>query len=544
MYNKKATHGFQWDALWISLVVGVIIYTVYSPAYASVPEPGKFSIGLSKSFENNNEKITIEGVVSELIKRTKTEIIDKGIVTKKDCGNYLDSPLMNDGSFNSCVDEDFNIKEDFENIFSQKFEKIKPKILEIDLSKINYEISVDKIGGNFLINGLTNDKLNIPLIIKKGEKEKNSGTRQPKPSFSKNIGYDLDEYGLLIDSIKNIINNCKNAIYMQECAKNNIHEIFKIIENCETKEKQSFFDFVEYFDRCSNSKDTSCICSAINPSWKGSFEISQDGENIIIKDKGNAKNTYLLKNKLLVNPNYVFVEGESHIHKDHKGKIIVSVYWDSDNCNVEQKTKYKFCVKGKNEVFAYDEDDKKAMKRSVIYKFALDFGRLEQKQKKLETLSKKIIVVNAECTNPEDKILELTSELEGNFEDISTTISFNTCDIKEEEKITTLNSLIKLQSDIGSIFLITLSSGNENIIYNDGNILVDSIIKEINGDFIKGTTTLLETKTTNPETINSIKISFKNLELENDEKTLEYANAISLGIKNYVETEDKPEEQP
>src|SRR3989344_6546691 len=215
------------------------------------------------------------------------------------------------------------------------------------------------------------------LFIKEGRIENVfSGYYSIKPSFRVSLDYDFSDYSKLMEKSQELIGICSGR-NPESCLDANKDifddESFELLESCEPEQKENFFKVVDYAESCSYSDDNSCICTQNNPSVKGSYDISQDGNDILIADKNNKELRERIKNANMVD-SYVYIGGASYVHKDDQGKVIISGYWDGKTCTPKPQTKFRFCVQSRSSsIYAYDETDKTAKPRPVIYKFALDF---------------------------------------------------------------------------------------------------------------------------------------------------------------------------
>jgi hypothetical protein len=257
----------------------------------------------------------------------------------------------------------------------------------------------------------------VPLTIEipgKYEQLDPIGTYSIKPSFRVNLNYDFSDYETLRNKANQLTEQCQGKNF-EICVNTNQNRIFDDenfeLTQCESEQKEDLYRLADYFDRCVNSKDKSCICTQNNPSIEGSFEITQEGNGVMISNKDLEQK---IENTKLVD-NYVYLGGASYFHKDHEGKIIVQSYFDADQCTPEPKTKFRFCVKSKNNKFvAYD--DGKADLWNVIYKFALDFG--EQTEQEIITtpatqglLDEMTYIIAASCQEEKEKTIEAAHNL-------------------------------------------------------------------------------------------------------------------------------------
>ena len=377
MHNKKAVHGLHWDILWISSLAAIGIIIFYSSSYASVPNVGEFPIELGKELEkNSNANQKIDAVIRSIIRQSLAELTAKDISEIiQGCDNYLSYILLNKDNIQSCLNME-SMKSGFIKAFQQKLDNVKPNKY-LDLSGINYKVSISDKNGKFFLSGITEAELKIPLSIKKGSNEKQIGNLFVNPSFSIDTGYYFSDYDKLSKKSQELFWACKN-LNIEECVNANKNHVFNddnfgLLGSCEPEEKENFFRVVEYVEACSYSSDKSCICTQNNPSIKGSYDISKDGNDIMIADKNNPGLKQKIENAGLVD-NYIYVGGASYVHKDTDGKVIISGYWTGKTCEPNPQTKFRFCVWSKNSsLYAYDENDKTAKLRPIVYRFALDF---------------------------------------------------------------------------------------------------------------------------------------------------------------------------
>ena len=371
--GKKGSTGIHWDILAIAALVSVGIIFFYSPAQASTPEVGEFPAKLAKSLEETRNK---DQIINKILERTfeqsLAQIIGNGIFSSStECGNYLGYGIIIRKN-SECLNN-FDIGQNLIKLFQESYAGLKKsKIGGIDFSDVNFEVSIDK---GFIAHA----QGKVPFsLLSGGGKEV---VAYINPSFYSSIGYDLDEYKRIAEKAQGLFNLCTESESLDFCIASNklqffASDDFELLDKCEPEEKENFFKIAEYIESCSYSNDNSCICTKNNPSVNGSFQISQDGDDILIIDKNNPELEEKIENAILVDE-YIYAGGASYVHKDQEGKVLISGYWDGKTCEPKPKTKFRFCVQSKNsEFYAYNENDKTTKLRPVVYKFALDFIQL------------------------------------------------------------------------------------------------------------------------------------------------------------------------
>jgi len=381
MFKKKATVGFHWDALIISALVAFGIIFFYSSANASIPDIGKISDDLSIKLEESKSIFPlIDSIMKILIIQSITDFSNQGILLESNCGNYLAYPILNN-NFDICVKEGYDPKNEFEQIFKNKYNNLEPKKFDnLDLSNVNYEFSVVDKDRKFFLKGISNERLEIPIIQERNNKRQQIGKIFPNPSFMVPISYDFVEYNRLIKNIENLLNTCSISENVEACINANKFKFFKpedfeLLENCDSEEKQNFLEFIDYVESCILSTKNSCICENFRPKGDKKFTVKQEGDNILIATKIDGKDTGETFNNIkLIADNEEFDLESDYLHKNEKGQILIQKKF-VNKCEQKPLTKIRLCVQSKNNKFyKFDKEERKFTLQDIIYKFALVFG--------------------------------------------------------------------------------------------------------------------------------------------------------------------------
>jgi hypothetical protein len=166
--------------------------------------------------------------------------------------------------------------------------------------------------------------------------------------------------------------NLKDCINLELLKLNKIND-FKWSINCDKDEDKIFYDFVEYFIRCANSKDNDCYCPK---NYFGAiFNIKKVNNGVVISSKINNKEySELIKGINIKEENSIFVPDTTYIKKE-KDKISISSYWPKEQCRVAEKRIYKFCVNTTKKNLFYNKEIDKLEEKDIVIKFALYFQK-------------------------------------------------------------------------------------------------------------------------------------------------------------------------
>jgi len=478
---------------------------------------------------------------------------------------YLGYTLWNtnkNADDNRCFPGRESAKANFLKLFSINLNNFFSKNQLIKVTIANYNLNFK---GDDLL-GIATKTIKIPI-------DKNDGKSEPRgeysiiPSFKVNLGYDFSDYNKLKNNAQELIELCKDKNF-ELCVRNNKPKIFndedfELLDNCESEEKEEFYEVSEYVKSCSYSKDESCICTKNNPSGKGSFEITQEDNNVIITNKNNPELKETIENAKLASDSYVYVSGASYVHKDTEGRVLISGYWDGKTCQPQPKTKFNFCVKSnKNKFYVYDEDDGKVALRDVIYKFALDFGEQKFSEEKFsvgkvsitedikQLFKGKRVIIASGCLDAQQEVFELTEKL-GELISETDALVINTVTSQCKEEDTTSFTQKYVDSKQSNILLV-LTAGE----FDEGSIefsaqnkksedMSNAILNKIFyfrgfSEFVQPAKDEIKPGIKNILSVTdlSTEIVFtdKKIKEEND-----YANAIFSGLVDYLITEESLE---
>ncbi|MBI2134974.1 hypothetical protein HYU09_03210 [Candidatus Woesearchaeota archaeon] len=368
--GSKGSTGINWYALAIATIASIGIILFYYPVQASIPEVGEFPAKLAKSLEETrNKDQVISTMLERIFEQSLASVAGSGIfASNTKCGSYLEySIIMMPGQ--DCIGS-FDLRQELINLFQESYSGLKKsKIGDIDFSNIDFDVSID--------NGfIAKSTGRIPFRIL--EDKGSEAVAYVDPSFYTSIGYDLDEHKKIQEKAQRLFGFCKDSENKAFCTASNKASFFndddfRLLDKCDPDENENFYKVSEYIESCSYSDDNSCICTKNNPSIKGSYDVTQNGNDILIASKINPELRQTIKNANLAD-NYVYIGDASFVHKDNDGKVIISGYWTGKTCEPKPQTKFRFCVQSiKSNIYAYDEKDKTTKLRPVVYKFALDF---------------------------------------------------------------------------------------------------------------------------------------------------------------------------
>jgi len=471
--------------------------------------------------------------------------------------NYLGYSIWD---FNKCNPDIEFAKKNFNNLFLQKLNNFLSKYEAIKIPIDNYNLDFEN--GNLL--GIAKNPLKIPIGKKDNEKPESIGEYSIKPSFKVNLDYDFSEYKNLKNNIENLMKKCND----EKCIRNNFDaEGFEILETCESDEKETFFEFVDYFESCVNSeipekyfenidvKAPGCVCR--NKPEKGSFDIEKENNNAIINGTINGKEFSIkLENIDVKGDELKSIEDDLLLHKD-KNTGELNVEKDitiNPTCLLKTKTKSRFCIKSNNnKFFTYDEDDGKTTVRNVVYKFVLDFEgkKFEQEIRELSVLSKLLsdeevvqdinqrgLAIDVQCTEQTNKVIDIVKELNNIFEDNAAPILFDQCTKNEEDRKKRIDTLNQLSSNTKNdpVLLILSSGENPTLSYfTDQGRQMTSFIRTTLSDIGFSIEELSnEKELLDGITPHALKITFKNSDLENPDKIKDYADSVALSAIEYI----------
>ena len=284
-------------------------------------------------------------------------------------------PTEKNSDLNECFPDRESAKENFKDIFTKHMNSFLSIYKAVNLPLDNYLLVIDR--GNLL--GISIESLKLPVV---GKKTESFGFYERKADFIVDLdGYDFSGYNELRKHVADLVGTCKNK-HPNECAEEKFSDIpeFDLIKTCESPEKETFFEFVDYLESCANSeipnKEESQGCPCRGPPEEGSYNLKQQGNNIEIIGNVNGKKFQReIENINIVGePNEI--KNNLILHRVSDGLLIEKDFNPTNpSCNLKPKTKFRFCVQSnKNKFYAYDEDDGKTILRPVVYKFALDFG--------------------------------------------------------------------------------------------------------------------------------------------------------------------------
>jgi len=278
------------------------------------------------------------------------------------------------------------------------------------LPEINYEVSLSK----FLdINGKATNKIIIPIgsntfQVKQTLSEQQSfvSSYSLPPHFNIHIDYNFNDYDLLADKTKKIIDSCKEEKDKAMCVAQKKKDIFndntfQVLDQCESPEKEQFLQFIDYFESCFNSKDTTCICRDKAPT-EGSFSVKKQGNDLLIQGKIKGKAfSHTLKDKTLIQ-DVEDISSSNFLHKTDS-KIIASADTKQRNaCTYKPESAFRICLKKPGtQLLAYDEEDKQTKYRDLIYKFAIKFEDIKDAVIDRTVLKDMQFAIDADCSSLE-----------------------------------------------------------------------------------------------------------------------------------------------
>lgn len=269
------------------------------------------------------------------------------------------------------------------------------------------------------------------------------GTYSIMPSFKAKIDYNLEEYKNIDKELNNVIENCKNGQDIEQCFKD---KSVRLEWNCAENDEgiNVLYDFVDKFNECLNLEENGVVCrfslgerkikdSTFNikltvENQKIKAELIENNkiletafinqDNLLYLDEYNDKDkTRKIAEVIIILIEYqgnkpviknVIKEKDSNKEKDEEVLLskIFLLYKSSegvtfidaqqeDNFRASPPNKiidlprikgFKFCAKGKNQIYAYDESDKTVKLRDIIYKFAVTYPKQILPPKPIENL--------------------------------------------------------------------------------------------------------------------------------------------------------------
>ena len=120
-----------------------------------------------------------------------------------------------------------------------------------------------------------------------------------------------------------------------------------------------------------NSGGVTCICPGnLND---GHFYIKKEGDKIKVEKTNDEKFEIYMENIALGNDQFS-IKDDTLLAKDVGGRLTSGKKTEeTPYCDLNDKTKFRFCVKSNENQFYVYEDDKVEL-RNVVYKFALEFN--------------------------------------------------------------------------------------------------------------------------------------------------------------------------
>jgi len=334
------------------------------------------------------------------------KLAEHGGVTDIKCTKYLNFEIWDFKDFSKC-DQDYS--KSFNLMLNESLNNHTSKYPELKIPDNNYDL---KIKEPFEIIGISKNNIPIPIssfgtspsppsafnemmtgaaVVSEASKNKEN-IYYVNASFRLNIDYDIEEYEVLRNQAKSMIE------YVRECKKNQNTQIcaelaksqkfltdlignsYELLENCGSHEIGELMQFEEYIEDCKNSKisqnfaetkdepKSGCVCR--NKPKSKIYDIEKKDEEIKIT---KISDVHLGDTDESLIGADTKTKEEQFLHKDLKGNLHVLLdIASNDVCEIE-KEKFRFCVKSnKNKFYFYEENGVK--ERNVIYKFALDFS--------------------------------------------------------------------------------------------------------------------------------------------------------------------------
>lgn len=299
-----------------------------------------------------------------------------------------------------------------------------------------------------------NEEVNITGAATTETNQKNIfyGTYSIKPSFKTSVDYDLEEYGEIVGKAKELYRICSehydlrtcilnklilyNGQYKKEAKEKNTEKRFEWSLDCGTEEEKFFYDFVEKYKLCFDSKVTEGICEFslvngpkngevtmrltnergkikvvfVNPKTSKSLiemidingiyitsakrrnenkanEVSNTLQNFVdiivpFDSEGKVKKANILAESVSKEKTAIETQNKINLFKHtENGKVFISFmddkvyssFKDSKEIYKPLKDTFRFCVKSPKKFYVYDEKTKKTELRNIQYKFALKF---------------------------------------------------------------------------------------------------------------------------------------------------------------------------
>jgi hypothetical protein len=269
-----------------------------------------------------------------------------------------------------CNPDSESSKTGFLNVFSDNLNNYLSEYDSVELPLDNFNLNLDN--GQLVGTGIEPLKIPIEQISRRTSGQ--IGFYSIKPTFKQSVDYDFSDYDELKENAEELIDKCKDEDDIESCIIE--HEFYdddlELIE-CETEEEKVFYDFLEYLDRCVNSDedDVPCICEgSLNG---GHFYIKKEDEKIKIEKTNDEKFEIYMENIALGNDQFR-IKDDTLLAKDGEGSLTSGKKTDEiPYCTLNDKTKFRVCVKSNENQF-YVYDDNKVELRNVVYKFALEFS--------------------------------------------------------------------------------------------------------------------------------------------------------------------------
>jgi len=268
-------------------------------------------------------------------------------------------------------------------------------------------------------------------VIASDSESKVIGTYSIMPSFRANIDYSLKDYGDLNDKLRQMVYSCKDNQDKEGCIQKYLIKN-KLDWTCEKTDKDILDDFVDKFNECANLKNENAVCrlSFDERNYINDKTNDRDFEIIVAYDDSNVKAELTENGKLIAegkiktpgllytgfNDKDASVNNAEEIRlklnykdgmptikgfyaiKEDGAKIdlskIILIYKSKDSVkfvdigeessfatpsaiykliNLPKTKGMNFCAKTGKQVYAYDESDKAAKLRDIVYNFAVTF---------------------------------------------------------------------------------------------------------------------------------------------------------------------------
>jgi len=487
--------------------------------------------------------------------QTIYDLAKKGGCNSND--KYLGYSLWNFNEKSQCNPGIETAKDNFLVLFSNDLNEFLSKYKSIKIPLNNYKL-------DFKDNNLIGLAIN-PLKITIGKETKQIGEYSIKPSFKVNLnGYDFSDYKKLRLNAEELIKSCKDkdTREIKKCVNDEKSKIFKKedfdIYTCESEEREALLNFTEYFVSCVNSavpekffesintKSAGCVCR--NQPKEGTFDVKKAGNIVKIIGKVNGKEVSIeLENIKIKSDVLESIKEGMFLHKD-KNTGELRVQEDiviNPACILKPQTKFRFCAKStKNKVLAYGEEDKKILTRDIEYRFAIDFQKISYEKMKefdeeaLKALDQRGFVIDVQCTDTSSKVVNIVKDIGGIFEEIAAPILFDKCVENDQELNQRRDTLIHFDSNVKNDPILIIISSNENpalsYVTDQGEQMSMFVKEEFKNIEFLSKKLIDNTQLLHDISPHTLKITFKNSELEDSDKTMEYANSIALALMNYA----------